>query len=403
MKPKLIRTEADYQAALERVDALMNGDPDHRSPEGEELELLSFLVERYEQEKYPMDLPDPVSAIKFRMGQQGLKNKDLVRFIGSPSKVSEVLSAQRGLSLTMIRNLVNGLGIPAEVLIGKPGAKLKPDTEVSELRRYPIAEMLKRGWFSGFTGTLAEAKRQLEDLFAGFVGALGGGALRPALNRQHIRNGSIQDDYALAAWRIRVVGLALKESLPPYRKGTVTAAFTGELARLSYLDAGPKLAREFLNKNGIHLVVERHLPGTHLDGAAIKMPDGSPLVALTLRHDRLDNFWFTLCHELAHVALHLDRDNIEAFYDDLDDTSREECEKEADAYAQEALIPAKQWKASGLQRHAPAEKVYALAARLRIHPAIPAGRVRFERKNYLLLKDLVGNGQVRRLFPECSH
>src|SRR3974390_751093 len=112
MKPKIIRTEADYQAALQRIDALMDGDQEPASAEGEELELLTHLVECYEDEKYPMDLPSPVSAIRFRMDQQGLKNKDLVPFIGSPSKVSEVLSGQRGLSLAMIRNLVNGLGIP---------------------------------------------------------------------------------------------------------------------------------------------------------------------------------------------------------------------------------------------------------------------------------------------------
>ncbi len=191
---------------------------------------------------------------------------------------------------------------------------------------------------------------------------------------------------------------ALKESLPVYRRGAVTRDFLSELARLSYLDAGPRLAGEFLNKSGIHLVVERHLPTTHLDGAAIRMPNGAPLVALTLRYDRLDNFWFTLCHELAHVALHLDRGDIDAFYDDLDDTSREACEREADAFAQEALLPAKQWKASGLQSHAPAEKVCDFAAALRISPAIPAGRIRFERNSYMILKDLVGSGKVRRLF-----
>ncbi len=231
-------------------------------------------------------------------------------------------------------------------------------------------------------------------------GALGGGVLRPAFNRQHVRDGSQQDDYALAAWRIRVMSLALKENLPAYCKGTVTAEFLSTLAQLSYLDAGPKLAGEFLNKNGIHLVIERHLPKTHLDGAAMKLPDGSPLVALTLRYDRLDNFWFTLLHEMAHVGLHLDQDGYEVFFDDLDDTGRDKCEKEADAMAQEALIPAKFWKASRLTNHAPAEAVIRFARQLRISPAIPAGRVRHERKNFFLLKDLIGQGKVRRVFSD---
>jgi HTH-type transcriptional regulator/antitoxin HigA len=402
MKPKVIHTEADYEAALERIDALMDGDPDPSSPEGQDLELFSLLVERYEQEKFPMDLPTPVEAIQFRMEQQGLKNKDLIPYIGSASKVSEVMSGQRSLSLTMIRNLWKGLGIPAEVLIGQPGAELKPDQEVAELRRYPVAEMQKRGWFVGSTGSLAEAKGQLEDLFLGFAGALGGGILQPAFKRQHVRDGSQQDDYALAAWRIRVMGLAMKESLPAYRRNTVTPEFMGKLAQLSYLDAGPRLAREFLNKSGIHLVVERHLPKTHLDGAAMKLPDGSPLIALTLRHDRLDNFWFTLFHELAHVALHLDQEDYEVFFDDLNGDGHDKCEREADAMARDALIPARHWKASGLTRHASAEAVTRLADQLRISPAIPAGRVRHERKDYVLLRHLIGQGKVRCLFENAS-
>jgi HTH-type transcriptional regulator/antitoxin HigA len=141
MRPKVIHSEADYRAALERIDALMDGDPDPNSPEGQDLELFSVLVERYEDEQYPMDLPTPVEAIRFRMEQQKLKNKDLVPYLGSASKVSEVLSGQRTLSLTMIRNLVKGLGIPAEILIGRPGVELKSDRDLSGLRKFPVMEM----------------------------------------------------------------------------------------------------------------------------------------------------------------------------------------------------------------------------------------------------------------------
>lgn len=403
MKPKVIHTEAEYKAALQRIEALMEKDPDPASPDGQELELFSLLVERYENEEFPMDLPSPVEAIRFRMEQQGLKNKDLVPFIGSASKVSEVLSCQRSLSLGMIRNLVKGLGIPAEVLIGKSGAELQPEKAVAELRNYPIAQMLKRGWFPGFDGTLAEAKKQVEDLFIAFAGELGPNILKPAFNRQHLRDGGQKDDYALAAWRIRVMNLAMKERLPPYCKGVLNHEFLSRLAQLSFLDAGPKLARESLNKYGIHLIIEPHLPKTHLDGAAMKLPDGSPVVALTLRHDRLDNFWFTLFHELAHVHLHLDKEGYEVFFDNLDNEGMDRCEKEADALAQEALIPTRDWKASGLSKHAPQQAVLALANKLHISPAIPAGRVRHERHNFFLLKNLVGQGKVRGLFFEAQN
>ena len=174
--------------------------------------------------------------------------------------------------------------------------------------------------------------------------------------------------------------------------------FLRELVRLSYFETGPRLAKEFLNKSGVHFIVEEHLPKTFLDGAALRLADSSPVVALTLRHDRLDNFWFTLCHELAHIALHLDKDDIDTFYDDLSNTGADTCEKEADKFASDALIPSEQWSKAGLSRRYSAGAVRSFAEALRISPAIPAGRIRFGRKNYALLKELVGAKKVRTLF-----
>ena len=116
MQVKVIKTEADYEEALSRIEELL--DAPVGSPGAEELDVLTILVAAYEDQAFPMDFPDPVSAIRFRMEQQGLQAKDLVPYIGSPSKVSEVLSGKRGLSTRMIRNLVEGLDIPAEVLVG---------------------------------------------------------------------------------------------------------------------------------------------------------------------------------------------------------------------------------------------------------------------------------------------
>ncbi len=119
MIPKVIKNETDYEAALARIDELMNADPG--TAEGDELELLVTLVEMYEEKTHPIDLPDPIDAIKFRMDQMEMKPKDLIPFIGSRSKVSEVLSRQRSLSITMMRKLHEGLGIPAEVLLKETG------------------------------------------------------------------------------------------------------------------------------------------------------------------------------------------------------------------------------------------------------------------------------------------
>lgn len=112
---KLIKTEEEYEKVLCRIDELFDVSPD--TADGDELELLVTLVELYEKEKFPIDEPNPIAAIKFRMEQENLKNKDLIPFIGNKSKVSEVLSSKRSLSLNMIRKLHSGLGIPAQVLI----------------------------------------------------------------------------------------------------------------------------------------------------------------------------------------------------------------------------------------------------------------------------------------------
>ena len=119
MKARIIKTKAEYEAALARIEKLMDAAPN--TPQGDELELLSLLVHDYEEKKFPIDKPDPVAAIRFRMEQQGLAPRDLVPLLGSRSRLSEVLSGRRGLSLKMIRALVAGLRIPAELLLGEPG------------------------------------------------------------------------------------------------------------------------------------------------------------------------------------------------------------------------------------------------------------------------------------------
>ena len=129
MKPKVIKTEADYDEALSRIEELMEMEETFKVVD--ELELLAALVELYEAEVYPIPPPDPIDALRFRMEQQGLKQKDLVPFIGSKSKVSEVLAGKRTLSLNMIRRLHDGLGIPAEVLLGSGDVVLEMVAEES--------------------------------------------------------------------------------------------------------------------------------------------------------------------------------------------------------------------------------------------------------------------------------
>ena len=119
MEVKAIRTSSDYRDTLREVSALVDLDPDRDSPEGERLEVIGTLVQAYEAEHYPVDPPDPIEAIRFRMDQSGLGVKDLVPFIGPLNRVYEVLARKRPLSLHMIRRIHKGMGIPAEVLISQ--------------------------------------------------------------------------------------------------------------------------------------------------------------------------------------------------------------------------------------------------------------------------------------------
>lgn len=114
---KLIKNDQDHAAAVARVSKLMDKDLVSGSKEADELEVLALLIERYEQEKFSIDKPDPIEAIKFRMEQLQLIKKDLIPFIGSASKVTEVLNGTRQLSLNMIRKLSEGLNISVDLLI----------------------------------------------------------------------------------------------------------------------------------------------------------------------------------------------------------------------------------------------------------------------------------------------
>ena len=122
MDIKPIKTEADYQAALKEIESLMMAAID--TLEGEKLDVLTTLVEAYEAKHFPMDLPDPVEAIKFEMDRRGLTVKDLEPLIGKSNRVYEILNYKRSLSLKMIWKLHKGLGIPAESLIKPPQARI---------------------------------------------------------------------------------------------------------------------------------------------------------------------------------------------------------------------------------------------------------------------------------------
>jgi HTH-type transcriptional regulator/antitoxin HigA len=149
MKTKILKTEQEYNEACERIYKLINSsekpiDPD--SPEGEELELLSLLVEKYEQENHSMEAPDPIEAIKFRMEQMNLRQTDIAPLFGGKTRVSEVLHRKRPLTLRMIVLLNRYLGIPLESLIsGNQDIKLSPEKRRKLMNISAIKTQISKG------------------------------------------------------------------------------------------------------------------------------------------------------------------------------------------------------------------------------------------------------------------
>jgi HTH-type transcriptional regulator / antitoxin HigA len=398
---KPIRTEANYEAALARIDALMDAEPG--TPEGEELDVLTDLVEHYEEKHVALGYPSAVAAIEFRLDQASLTQRDLMPFIGSRAKVSEVLSRKRQITMPMARALHEHLGIPAEVLLQERGVSLDDPLAGIEWNRFPVKAMAKLGWIS--KGKNLESRGQ--EVVGDLIRRAGGPAVAAVplyRKNDYARANAKMDPYALKAWCWKVLADA-NEARPPvsYKPGTITLDFLGHVARLSWSDEGPRLAKEFLAKHGISLVVVRHLPRTYLDGAALKLGDGTPVVGLTLRYDRVDGFWFCLLHELAHLGRHMESDGDPAFVDDLtlrevEGGRRDPKEAQADQWAEEALVPGAIWETSEARRNPTPMAVVNLSRALQVHPAIVAGRIRHEEKNYRLLSHFVGTGEVRRQF-----
>ncbi len=399
---RLIKNEKDYDATLSRIEQLMGAKSG--TAEMDELELLTALVEIYEERHFPISPPDPVDAIKFRMEQLRLVQKDMVPYIGTKSKVSEVLNGKRPLTLAMMRSLNKSLGISAEVLLKEPGGDFSDQIQDMEWSKFPLMEMAKRNWIS----MLDDIKEKAEELLRGFIEQAGGLETVPKACFRQGKRGRYNpkmDSFAITAWCIRVQSLAQNNPLKTkYIKGSIKLSTLQEVVRLSYFDNGPLLAKEYLEKHGIHLIVVPHLPKTYLDGAAILLPDASPVIGLTLRYDRIDNFWFCLLHELAHISKHLSASD-RFIIDDLDLIGKKVetediIEKEADKMTRDGLIPKRVWDRKPISGKASTEEVYALAEKLKIHPAIIAGRIRFEQNNYKLLSRLVGNKQIRKHFAD---
>lgn len=405
MKARILKSESEYQAALHEAEHLIALDPETRTQEADRLELLTLLIEDFEKRSFPFDVVDPVDAIKFRMAEQGLRQKDLAPLLGSKSRVSEVLSRKRSLTVQMVRNLVAGLGIAAEILIAEPLVERhRASSSLQELnwKSFPVKEMDKRGWFQliKVTSDSAEAK-----LRAFLSQAIPNAALL-ALYRRRFRGEEIGEKayYSTLAWSARVIARAksFDRPLAKFEPANISLETLRDLARLSWFENGPTLAVEFLAKHGIATIVEARLQDAVIDGAAMLTEQGVPVVGLTLRIDRIDYFWYTLLHEVVHIWKHIDSSE-ETYIDRIDKMDKKPFkEKEADRIARDAFIRRAIWERSAARLAPNKQNIQHLADQLHIHPAIVAGRLQFETGRYESFRDFLGQGTVRAFFPDAS-
>ncbi|MDF0535023.1 ImmA/IrrE family metallo-endopeptidase [Shewanella sp. A32] len=401
----VIRTAEQYEAYLREVESLLVRELEPGSDESERLEVLTVLIESYEKTNFEIVPVDPIDAIKFRMAEKGLKQVDLAPYFGTKSRVSEVLSGKRPLTVPMIKSLAVGLGIAPQTLLGldaEPDFSGRITKREMDWSKFPIKEMISKGWIDDIKG---KVKQGVEEQVKNFIAQLGETTASASFKRTLSGDAySPSSHYKLYAWVARVIqtARAKKPRLGRYNPELLSNEFLREVAQLSWSEFGPLLAVELLEKNGICVVIEPALKGTSVDGAALKDSDGTPIIALSLRQDRLDNFWFTLLHELVHIWKHTDAEKT--FVDDIEhpSDSRDPFEAEANRIARDTLIPRVSWKRSDAYLNPNGATIEKLSRELRIHPAIIAGRLRRDTGKYNQFNELVGRGEVRKHFPSSS-
>ncbi len=362
--------------------------------------LRSGVIKKFEASSLH-ELPEIL--IRARIAQQ-LTQRELGDLIGVKEQQIQRYEASyySGANLRRLQEISNALklNITKIVKLQQPVAHIRASQiPVLDWSKFPIREMYRRGWFEGFTGTLDAALDQSNLIVQNYVQDV---IKKPAYAyyRRRIRNGVSIDDYALFSWECRILSLAKKRAIGHvFQSEDLTNAWVKELVKQSKEYDGPLRAKEMLEEKGIALVIEPHLARTHIDGAAL-LYQGSPVIGMTLRYDRLDNFWFVLLHELFHVIKHLRKGRIDCIFDDLDVEAGDQIEKEADQLASEALIPANVWDKAICRFVRTNETVQMQAEDLGINPAIIAGRIRYEANNYTILSDLIGQGEVRKNFPD---
>lgn len=332
----------------------------------------------------------------------GMSQTDLAAKLGmKPQQVQRYEATDyMGVSLARLIAVARVLGVGASGTIEdtrRTGGAVFVWNKADDISwsQLPYKEMMKRKWFD-----VPKGGDPLEALKSYFFKAAGP-QFATALHRKKMRSGSVPNEYSLLAWQARVLERSRAEiDQVPIGSFNLNDSWLPRLRALTRRADGPRRAKRMLAEHGVCLIVEKHLPESYLDGAAMLTDSDRPVIALTLRFDRLDNFWFVLFHELGHVFLHLFDGLRFDFFDEAEASDSDSIEDQADRFALDWLIPNDAWDEC-LSRFALSEEAVRIdAEKLGVHPSIVAGRIRRERGDYTILSELVGQGEVRRQFEE---
>ncbi|MBD8628471.1 ImmA/IrrE family metallo-endopeptidase [Oxalobacteraceae sp. CFBP 8753] len=220
----------------------------------------------------------------------------------------------------------------------------------------------------------------------------------PSLLRTGLNVVDHTTDWLLLCWKAQITRRAKVEiEKSRIKYSPLNVSWLIDLVRLSKLENGPRQAKDLLLEHGIILIIEPQIQGMKVDGAAFLI-DQTPVIGMTLLRDSIDNFWFTLLHEIGHVILHYRTGLSAGFFDDTETTDVDELEEEANKFSANMLIPEEVWSRSPARISKTAGPIEHFAEQLGISPAIVFGRVRLERKNYAIFSDKIGRGKIRKQF-----
>lgn len=415
------RQARDYEQVLEDIDkalsseqvlrSLVKGLPQEviegvrRTLATERRELAALLLAYQNTKKGDFALlkeqagNDPGAFLIAARIARNLTQKELARKLGLKEQAIQRWEAEKYRSITLqnYQKVAQALGVTWRLQEAPPLTEkwgLSYDVTPADLNKV-IRHARANGWFDGNITSDDNGSATLFRYINDHVTRYG----TPSLLRTGLGVISRKDDWSVLSWKAEVTRRAekiIEKMKPRYRP--IDVSWLVELVQLSQREDGPKLAQALLLEHGIVLIAEPQIAGMKIDGAAF-LADDVPVIGLTLRTNTLDNFWFTLLHEVAHVVLHY-RTGLSAGFFDEDASMYSDgidgFEAEANEFAANLLIPEHIWTRSPARIAKSSEPIEKLADRLKIHPAIIFGRIRMERKDYSIFSNKLGRGLAQR-------